>query len=334
MGIIFENGLGIGTVPNNTNGGSGQWYLATGPFGYQPAWNDNVISWPMNTGNYGSFYGTIDPNEILGNSNAGIYINIIDSIGTIRYDLLSALVGRTGTITFRQGGNHITFGFTPGTFNDNTNMYGSISWGIGSSQLLTLISTSNTTFTGYEYGDYNMSGGPITYIGSGIAPNNSELVTITYTTDAPSFTLTSNMFDRMGSYGSACGAAQGEFINFTGLTITQASNLLCGAYAQLSDYTAIQNAFTAAGATTDYSGYICDVTWGPGSTVPYGIAKVSYNTYSGNSHQIEIVTVDPSDLNYSNNDNNPNLGTSLVGTFNFPATFTFRTPLDNKGGWC
>jgi len=188
MGIIFTNGLSIGTIPNNSNGRSGEWYLATGPFGYQPGWTYGVTSWPMNIGSY----GTNNPNEILTGNTAGIYINLYDSTGTANYNLISDLVGHTGTITFRQVANHITYGFTSNTFADGTNMFGSIFWSPGGGPFgtlgpLTLISTSNTTFTGYSDGDNNNnSGGPLTYTGSTIAPNNSELVTVSYTTDAPS----------------------------------------------------------------------------------------------------------------------------------------------------
>ena len=336
MGIIFENGFGIGTVPNYTNGGSGQWYLATGDFGYQPAWTYGVVSWPMGSGNYGSNYGTNDPSEILSGGTAGVYISAVDSTNTPRYDLISALVNRTGTITFTQGANHVIYGFTPGTFVDITNMYGSIAWSYMSQGSLTLISSSNTTFTGYSDGDNNHSyGGPLTYTGSTIPPNNSELVTITYTTDAPSFTLTSDMFDAGQYSGPLCNNPKGMWNGFSGFTVSQTADLACGVTAHLSNATQIHNAFVAAGvsagAMQNWTGYICDVVWGSGSTVTYGVAKVSFTPTNGN--QINITTVDPTDSNYLNNNNNA-VGTSLVGTFNFPARFTFRTPLDAKGGWC
>ena len=79
------------------------------------------------------------------------------------------------------------------------------------------------------------------------------------------------------------------------------------------------------------NGYIFDVVWGSGSTITNGVAKLAYQT---SNHDIRISSVDPTDINYLNNDGVSNNGTSLVGTFNFPATFTFRLPLDNKGGWC
>jgi hypothetical protein len=148
------------TVNNQTNS-AGQWYLATGGFGYQPAWTNGVITWTLN--DLGG-YGTNDPNTILGGNTAGIYINLYDSTGFPHYELISAVAGRTGTITFTQGSNYITYGFTPGTFIDATGMFNSLEWGPGgSTDPLTLVSTSNTTFTGYENGDNNP--GALTYTG-------------------------------------------------------------------------------------------------------------------------------------------------------------------------
>lgn len=71
------------------------------------------------------------------------------------------------------------------------------------------------------------------------------------------------------------------------------------------------------------------VTWGPGSSIPSGIVK--FGAYN-NGENFEIQTIDTSDTNYLT----PNTGdgTSLVGTFLFPATFTIYEPLTDKDGWC
>ena len=143
------------------------------------------------------------------------------------------------------------------------------------------------------------------------------------------------MFDAGQYSGSLCNNPEGLWNGFSGFTVSQSADLACGVTAHLSNATQIYNAFVAAGVTAgamaNWTGYICDVVWGSGSTVTYGVAKVSFTPTNGN--QINITTVDPTDSNYLNNNNNA-VGTSLVGTFNFPATFTFRIPLDNKGGWC
>lgn len=324
MGVIFQNGFGVGTVPNNTGGGSGQWYLATGQFGYQPGWNDNVVSWPMTTGNYGTNYGTINPNEILSGNNAGIYINILDSAGTVRYDLLSALVGQTGTITFTQGGSHITFGFVPGTFSDSTVMFGSISWGMGS-QPLTLISTSNTTFTGYADGDSN-SGGPLTYVNSGIAPNNTQLVNISYTTDAPAFTLNlgniTYLTQRYHGYSNATDSGftcDGDTDTYNGIVYTMAGSLP-------SDIATI---WTNAGLSIN-NAYVWNIKFANSETI---VARVALNPNSI-TDTIAICPIDQTNSNWKNG----SIGTPLLGgTFNFPASFTLYKPttqISNHNDWC
>ena len=331
MGIIFQNGFGIGTVPNNTGAQSGQWYLGTGQFGYQPAWTNGVISWPMNSGNFGNNYGTNDPNEILGGDTAGIYINQYDAAGNDQAILLGSIVNNSGTIMFSQGPHYIIYGFQPGTFGDSGG-YGSVAWGNFSQGPLTVLATSNTSFNGYSDGDNN-GGGPLTYTGSGIAPNNSELVTVTINVSPNQFTLTSNSFDTSQYFGSNCNTPQGQWNGVSGFTVSEVSNLYCGVNGYLSGdtLTQIANAYIAAGATPQNNGYIFDVVWGFGSTVTNGVAKF---IYTGNGNEVYITSVDPTDTNYLNNDNNASNGTQLVGTFNFPATFTFKTPLDLKGGWC
>ena len=147
-----------------------------------------------------------------------------------------------------------------------------------------------------------------------------------------SFTITSDMFNTSTGYGSVCGNTQGEWNGFTGFTIANSSDLGCGVYGRLSGYTQVEAAFTSVGASMDYTGHIFDVVWGSGSTVTNGVAKVAYIPYS--NHQINIISVDPTDVDYLINNNNGGDSTSLAGTFNFPATFTFRTPIIEKGGWC
>jgi hypothetical protein len=181
--LTNNNNSGNLAITNGGGGGagvSGQWYLATGGFGYQPAWTYGVVSWPMTSGAGGSNYGTTDPNEILTANTAGVYIDKFDSAGNDQTALLSSLVGNIGTIQFSQGANQIIFSFIPGTFVDATTTYHSFQW-IPNQAALAVVSTSNTNFTGYPYGDNPSGGGPLTYTGSGIAPNNTELVTVTIT---------------------------------------------------------------------------------------------------------------------------------------------------------
>lgn len=147
------------------------------------------------------------------------------------------------------------------------------------------------------------------------------------------FTLTSDSFDSGQYFGSICGSNSGEWNGSSGFTVNQAETLWCGvtAYVSGNTLTQIVNAYTEAGANAGSNGYIFDVEWGAGSTVTNGVAKFIYTGYG---NQVYITSVDPTDNRYLNNDNQPGNGTQLAGTFNLPATFTFRQPLDQKGGWC
>jgi hypothetical protein len=111
MGILFQNGLGIGTVPSGGNGGSGYWNLLTGQLGYSPAANDGDLTFP----NHSISSGLSDLSLVVV-PNGCIYINQFDNSTTDQTTLLSSLIGNSGTIQFSQGGNSITFNFQSNTF--------------------------------------------------------------------------------------------------------------------------------------------------------------------------------------------------------------------------
>jgi hypothetical protein len=144
-------------------GSSGQWVLEVGAHGYQPAFEDGSITVPI----YDDGIGTDNFNDIAGLilNQYGLYINGKDSAGNDQTALLQSVIGNSGTIEFVQGANNIKLGFGPGTFGINT--YGNLD-GIMTENynnpLLSIISTSNTAFSGWD--------------GSGI-PNTSHLLTIT-----------------------------------------------------------------------------------------------------------------------------------------------------------
>jgi hypothetical protein len=324
MGIIFQSGLGIGGVPNNIYTPKfGQFLLATGDFGYQPAWTNGVLSLPVLDG---ANIGDNNPNDVT-NGPVGIYINALDAAGNGQY-MLQNLLNQSGTLLLKQGSNQITYTYSSGSFQAGTEYgLGEIGWD-PSSGPLTITSTSNTTFNGYSGGDFNFGGGPLTYSGSSIPPNNSQLVDIIIHTDF-TFVLTSDMFVTLNNVGDT---NYGSPNGLTGFTVAQTHAYLdCGVVGQTINNSSITTVFVNAGVGQyDGSGYICSVEWGPGSSVPRGVAKVAYGSNNG---YITICPVDPSDSNYGNNDGN-SAGTPLTGTFNFPATFTLLNPLDNKGGWC
>jgi len=91
----------------------------------------------------------------------------------------------------------------------------------------------------------------------------------------------------------------------------------------------LTTAYNALGfSLSNYTGHLWYVTWGSGSSINKGIVKFGSNV---NGASFDIQTIDTTDPNYLL----PNgQGTSLVGTFLFPATFTIYYPLTNKTGWC
>jgi hypothetical protein len=114
-------------------------------------------------------------------------------------------------------------------------------------------------------------------------------------------------------------AAQGNFLEgYYGAGLT------AGAISTISA------AITQAGLDpNNNTGYIWSVTWGAGSSISSGYVKFGYYEPGG---YFDIQTVDPSDTDWQLPGYNN--GTSLAGTFLFPATFTQYLPLTNKGGWC
>ena len=108
-----------------------------------------------------------------------------------------------------------------------------------------------------------------------------------------------------------------------------ASNLSSALVNTISEYV------TALGISpTNSQGYVYEVTWGAGSSIGSGLAKLGFYNGGGDPTQasFDIQTIDPTDTTWQNN--NTNDGTSLVGTFLFPATFTIYLPLTDKNGWC
>jgi hypothetical protein len=114
-------------------------------------------------------------------------------------------------------------------------------------------------------------------------------------------------------------AAQGNFLEgYYGQGLTPSAN------------STISAAVTAAGLDPNNStGYVWTVTWGAGSSISTGYVKFGY--YEPGQY-FDIQTIDPADADWQLPGYNN--GTSLAGTFLFPATFTIYSPLTNKGGWC
>ena len=161
MGVIFQNGFGVGTMPN-TFGGSGLWLLNVGGYGCQPAWDNgsfNFFDW----NNYNCDAQT-DMVSAYNSSGSDLYINGQDSNGNDQSSIFINALGQTGTIRFTQGSSYVELGFGPNSLDTNnyaqtTGLY---------------FYFSNMTLNSYNIGVFNGYNG----IGS---PNNSQLVQITLT---------------------------------------------------------------------------------------------------------------------------------------------------------
>ena len=147
-----------------------------------------------------------------------------------------------------------------------------------------------------------------------------------------SFTINSSDFGNGYGYGGDSNALGPNGVGGFENTAPQ-NNLEFGYFGGGLIPTAISNistAVTAAGIDPNSNtGYIWNVFWGSGSSITSGLVKFGYNA---SSQQFFIETIDPTDAAWST----PGYqnGTSLVGTFLFPAIFKPYISKINKGGWC
>ena len=176
----------------------------------------------------------------------------------------------------------------------------------GNSQTFATVSDASTWLTANGY--WNSYGNLATFT---ISPSD-------FTSGGPIYS---------GTFGVGTNGVDG-FVN----TVAQ-PNFLEGYYGQgltPSAVNTISAAVTAAGLDpNNNTGYVWTVTWGAGSSIASGYVKFGY--YELGSY-FDIQTIDPADSDWQLPGYNN--GTSLVGTFLFPATFTIYSPLTNKGGWC
>jgi hypothetical protein len=150
----------------------------------------------------------------------------------------------------------------------------------------------------------------------------------------PTFTITSADFTNGAVFNTDNSAAIGNN-GIDGFENTSPDNLYMAYYGQglsVNLISQITEVYNNLGLATDNStGYVWEATWGSGSSIQSGLVKFGF--YDGVGYNFfDIQTIDPSDTDWET----PNsvAGTSLVGTFLFPATFTAYLPLINKDGWC
>lgn len=280
------------------------WYLYDV---YNQASNNGEITFPDHA--IGS--GDLNPNNVgqaYGGTQTQLYINTNDASGVSHNTEFSQLVGVYGNLTLTQSGSgkSVTYSFTNDAFQ------------ISSSEI----------YSDYEYESAIPNSLCVTSFASGDF-NTTDPISISYSAYPSNYTFTidSSMLDGLASIGNPQYASANGTDGFT--VSTQINNLWNGVYGTLNDTTEINTAFTAAGATESYPGYIALAQWGDGSDYQSGLAKVAFNSGSG---QFFVTSVDGTDSNFTETNNNS--GSNLVGTFNFPATFTIITPLINKTDWC
>lgn len=275
------------------------------PYFLEASYNDSS-SGTMTFPDHANLVGDTDPNNVGvrgGSTATQMYINSIDAAGVTDQNL-AEMQGNRGTLTLKQGSNSVTYAFAADAF---------------------FIAGSEIIYDNV-YGDSGVGSISVLNPASGNF-NTTDAMSVSYRITNPNhtFTINSSMLNGLASIGNSdYGLADGT----SGFTISQQiNNLWYGVYGNLNDTTRINEVFNAVGAIENYNGYIMMAEWGPGSTFPSSLAKVSFN-----GSQFNITSVDSRDNDFTVQGNNA--GSNLVGTFNFPVTLTFVDPLISKVDWC
>ena len=101
----------------------------------------------------------------------------------------------------------------------------------------------------------------------------------------------------------------------------------------------IINLFTVEELLTDSTGYVFNVTWGPGSTIINGNAMIGYyyDSIGPNYGNIQLSPISTENDDWMTSGQNMfDLPLAALGTFNFPATFTLYKPIISNPShwWC
>ena len=106
-----------------------------------------------------------------------------------------------------------------------------------------------------------------------------------------------------------------------------------GSAAKLAE---IRNNWLSRGLSTNYS-YMFNVVWGAGSTLNGGVVIMEFRDFGDNNNYLDMGVVDTSDPIWQT----PGTGyyngpiKTLLGTWNFPATFSLVYPIiQNGSNWC
>jgi hypothetical protein len=282
--------------------GAGVYYLVQD---YNPAIDNGSITFPDHATNIGQ----LNPN-LVGQSDYStyatqIYINGYDFYGNNNFGYLSKIINNFGMLTLTQGSNEVVYSFTNQSFQSDTN--------------------PDSVFADFVYEGSPF--GSITVLKPATSDFNTDdpiIITHEIYPSSYSFTITSAMIDSMAPYYQA---DKGSPNGTSGFTVTNPGNLWNGVIIDLNNVTGINNAFTSAVATeSGYNAYIVMAQWDSSSTVNNSLAKISFN-----GSQLIVTPVDGTNNGFTQGGNS---GSNIVGTFNFPATFTFIKPLITNNDWC
>lgn len=148
-------------------------------------------------------------------------------------------------------------------------------------------------------------------------------------------TININDFNQTTSVTFTGGTIGSSYTQLTPANSTVAQNLFAF-FRTIGAYT--QNSLNYNGSPNNpnfFNSYIFNVTWSAGSPVTNGLVRMGYNASDGTLY---MTSVDPSNADYqiANPASVDPGGTTLPGTFNFPATITLYSPTTESGGtyWC
>ena len=324
---ITENG-------NNGSIANAVYSAITGNTFYFNGTNAKVdIFSPLNNGTDYTISAWINPTNLMGARNI---VSSQDSPFWIQNGtLLAGIAGNYSEVSYGPLSTN-TWYLVSVTYNDATNtmklyVNGSL---VDTNTNVTQSYTSQATYIGAHFsGGINTSffQGYISqvylYDNEQTGPEVLHLYNRTKETYLTQFTISPSRLANEGYFGATF-----SNVSVNGFTLDNTGNnqLWPSYYADITNNDSdILSAFAnASESTLNGTGFIWNVQWGPGSTNST-LAKVGYYA---NGKNIYMIPVDPSDPNWQNSGNV--LGTPLVGTFNFPATFTVYVPPTSKGGWC
>ena len=366
MSITFGNGIRLGTGISITPN-------AAVDLRYDPAYIGNYLGLDLDntalySGGPGSFLGittqqmssvgkymatfvqtfNVDPYDAIGiaNHNANLNNYIGSDTNSLGYE-------QTGQVWYN--GNPIASGLSTWGLNDvidvavdnsNSTIWFRVNGGYWNNNSNADPATNNGGITIYGLsGQYftvniNSQNGP-SYISLQLQSVYNVPAGFTFCGPKPSFTITSADFT---NFGWGTGVTPNSNLGFT---VTNGSigpgnacynpNLSANSGGSLTKLNELRAYWAANGMNVNTNAYIFLVTWGEGSTLTSGLAMVELVDNGDNNSQLNMGTVSTNTNDWQTSGSNYYNGPpyTVIGTFNFPATFTVYQPLVvNNNNWC